>query len=407
MNDEEKFLKNIQESLKEQVSEEMKDRKYYKKMSRKRSKKKKKIWWKVLLVIVLVLILGGAFLTLTPMGRKILIKLAVERIYPDIKKPHKNNSGLVSSTGSVEEELKAGEITDNINISTMSDTFKNARHEDGVYNVLLLGVEAIGNSGIAQGRTDSIMIATINTKKKTLGLTSLMRDSYVDIPGHGKNRINSVFGKGGIDLVYETIAQNYDLRLDGSAIVDFNTFQKIIDDLGGIDIEITKGEAKYLNTKNYISKKSNRTLHAGINHMNGNQALGYSRVRYEATLDGSHDDMGRTSRHRRVISAIFQKMKKSNPAKIISMFDTIFSTIQTDIKKDNAVSYLAELVELSIDGVSLDTLRLPENDALQPAKPNGMAVVLVDWEKTKKALHDFVFDTHVKKTATGAVVNKK
>ncbi|ETS97994.1 hypothetical protein HMPREF1497_2292, partial [Fusobacterium sp. CM21] len=199
------------------------------------------------------------------------------------------------------------EITDNIDMSKMSDTFKNALHEDGVYNILLLGVEAIGNNNVASGRTDSIMIATINTKQKTLGLTSLMRDSYVTVPGYYDTRINAAFGLGGVPLMYETIAYNYGLRLDGSAIVSFKTFQKVIDDLGGVDIELTPAEAEYLNTTNYVSKKSNRTLKPGINHMNGNQALGYARVRKRATLDGSNNDFGRTSRHRRVMAAIFKE----------------------------------------------------------------------------------------------------
>lgn len=403
MNNEEEFLQNIQESLKEQVNEEMKDREHYKKMSQKRKKKKKRIWWKILLAILVIVTAIGAFLAFTPMGRKLLIRFAVERAYQEMKKA---NLQKQSKIGSVEDELKVGNITDNINTSTMSDTFKNAKHEDGVYNILLLGVEAIGNGSTAQGRTDSIMIATINTKRKTLGLTSLMRDSFVKIPGYNDSRINSVFGKGGVNLLYETIAENYDLRLDGSALVDFKTFQKVVDDLGGVDIEITKAEADYLNTTNYISKKSNRTLHAGVNHMNGNQALGYTRVRKVSTLDGSHDDMGRTSRHRRVMSAVFQKMKSSSPQTLLKTLDTVFSMLQTDVKKDNAVSYLAELVELSIDGVKLDTLRLPENGAMKPMKVNGAAVVSVDWEKTKATLYDFIFKSHVK-NVTGAAVTTK
>jgi len=295
-----------------------------------------------------------------------------------------------------EQGLKVGEITENIDLSKMSDTFKNALHQDGVYNILLVGVEAIGNKSVASGRTDSIMIATINTKQKTLGLTSIMRDSYVTIPGYYKTKINAAFGLGGIDLLYETIAYNYNLRLDGSAIVSFKTFQKVIDDLGGIDIEITPGEAQYLNTKNYISKKSNRTLKPGVNHMNGNQALGYARVRYEPTLDGTIDDFGRTSRHRRVMAAIFKEVKKSNPVTLVKLLDTVFSQLQTDVKKDNASSYLAEVLEFSLDGVPLDNLRIPLDGTCHEEKPNGMSVVAFDLPKNREALTNFVFGSHKK-----------
>ena len=230
-----------------------------------------------------------------------------------------------------------------------------------------------------------------------------MRDSYITIPGYYDTRINSAFGKGGIELLYETIAYNYNLRLDGSAIVSFETFQKVIDDLGGVDIEITPAEAQYLNTTNYVSKKSNRTLKPGVNHMNGNQALGYARVRKKSTLDGSNNDEGRTSRHRRVMAAIFKEMKRSNPVTLVKLLDTVFSQIQTDVKKDNASSYLAEVLELSLDGVTLDNLRLPVDGTYEYTYRNKAAVVVFDFAANKEALANFIFSSHKKPTTESAV----
>ena len=417
MSKEDEFLREIRNSLAEQVKKEMEDkprdnRRMADKKKTRKKKKKINIFIKILIFLLIVLLGGGSFLVFTKPGRKIMTRIAVGLAFDRIKKipdkPAKNVSGSAVDTESEEEKgLEVGEITDNIDMSKMSDTFKNALHEDGVYNILLLGVEAIGNKSMASGRTDSIMIATINTKQKTLGLTSLMRDSYVTIPGYYDTRINAAFGLGGIDLLYETIAYNYNLRLDGSAIVSFKTFQKVIDDLGGVDIEITPGEAQYLNTKNYISKKSNRTLKPGVNHMNGNQALGYARVRYEPTLDGTIDDFGRTSRHRRVMAAIFKEVKKSNPVTLVKMLDTIFSQIQTDIKKDNASSYLAEVLELSLDGVPLDNLRLPEDGAYQGKWVGKALVTALDWPKTKEALANFVFGSHKKPASESAIKNGK
>ena len=417
MSKEDEFLREIRNSLAEQVKKEMEDkprdnRRMADKKKTRKKKKKINIFIKILIFLLIVLLGGSSFLVFTKPGRKIMTRIAVGLAFDRIKKipdkPAKNVSGSAVDTESEEEKgLEVGEITDNIDMSKMSDTFKNALHEDGVYNILLLGVEAIGNKSMASGRTDSIMIATINTKQKTLGLTSLMRDSYVTIPGYYDTRINAAFGLGGIDLLYETIAYNYNLRLDGSAIVSFKTFQKVIDDLGGVDIEITPGEAQYLNTKNYISKKSNRTLKPGVNHMNGNQALGYARVRYEPTLDGTIDDFGRTSRHRRVMAAIFKEVKKSNPVTLVKLLDTVFSQIQTDIKKDNASSYLAEVLELSLDGVPLDNLRLPEDGAYQGKWVGKALVTALDWPKTKEALANFVFGSHKKPASESAIKNGK
>lgn len=422
MSNEDEFLKEIRSSLAEQVKKEMdakqKGERHNMNDNRKPRKKKKKlnIFIKVLIVLLVIILAGGSFLVFTRPGRKIMSNLAVEWAYWRMgknaktdDKPAKNASGSAVETKEEEEEegLKVGEITENIDPSTMSATFRNALHEDGVYNILLVGVEAIGNNSMASGRTDSIMIATINTKQKTLGLTSIMRDSYVTIPGYYNTKINAAFGHGGIKLLYETIAYNYNLRLDGSAIVSFKTFQKIIDELGGIDIEITPAEAQYLNTTNYVSKKSNRTLKPGMNHMNGNQALGYARVRYRATLDGSVDDFGRTSRHRRVMAAIFKEVKKSNPITLVKLLDTVFSQVQTDIKKSNASSYLAEVMELSIDGVPLDNLRLPIDGSYQGAKINRQAVVTFDSAMNKDALANFVFGSHKKPVTESAIDGKK
>ena len=409
MSNEDEFLKEIRNSLAEQVKKEMDAKQKgdrHNMADKRKSKKKKKlnIFIKILIFLLVIILAGGSFLVFTRPGRKIMSNLAVEWAYwrmgknaKNDKKPAKSASGSaveVKEEEKEEEGLKVGEITENIDLSQMSDTFKNALHEDGVYNILLVGVEAIGNNSVASGRTDSIMIATINTKQKTLGLTSIMRDSYVTIPGYYNTKINAAFGHGGINLLYETIAYNYNLRLDGSAIVSFETFQKIIDELGGIDIEITPAEAQYLNTTNYVSKKSNRTLKPGVNHMNGNQALGYARVRYRATLDGSVDDFGRTSRHRRVMGAIFKEVKKSNPITLVKLLDTVFSQVQTDIKKSNASSYLAEVLELSLDGVPLDNLRLPVDGSYQGAKINRQAVVTFDSAMNKDALANFVFASH-------------
>lgn len=420
MSNEEDFLKEISNSLAEQVKEEMEEKqkddehKMTDKNKRRKKKKKAKVFVKILVFLLVIILAGGSFLVFTRPGRKIISNLAVEWAYwrmgkntKNADKLAKNASGSAVAAEEEEEGLKVGEITENIDLSKMSDTFKNALHEDGVYNILLVGVEAIGNNSVASGRTDSIMIATINTKQKTLGLTSIMRDSYVTIPGYYDTKINAAFGHGGIELLYETIAYNYNLRLDGSAIVSFKTFQKIIDELGGIDIEITPAEAQYLNTTNYVSKKSNRTLKPGMNHMNGNQALGYARVRYRATLDGSVDDFGRTSRHRRVMGAIFKEVKKSNPITLVKLLDTVFSQVQTDIKKSNASSYLAEVMELSLDGVPLDNLRLPIDGSYQGAKINRQAVVTFDAAANKEALANFVFGSHKKPATESAIESGK
>ena len=95
----------------------------------------------------------------------------------------------------------------------------------------------------------------LKRKDKTLKLTSLLRDSYVEIPGYKANKLNSAYSKGGVDLLIETIEKNYKIHIDGYASVNFEAFEKLVDMLGGVTIELGKEEAAYLNKTNYISKK--------------------------------------------------------------------------------------------------------------------------------------------------------
>ena len=106
-----------------------------------------------------------------------------------------------------------------------------------VLNILLVGSDHGAIKGDS-GRSDSIMIATINFKTKELKLTSLMRDMYVEIPGHGHNKLNAAYAYGGVELLYQTIAENFNIKIDNYCVVDFKTFEKVINKVGGIEISL-------------------------------------------------------------------------------------------------------------------------------------------------------------------------
>ncbi len=266
------------------------------------------------------------------------------------------------------------------------------RQEKGVYNILLLGEEAIG-SGTARGRTDVIVIATMNTNTKELMLTSLMRDTYVQIPGYLDNKLNSAYEKGGLDLLYETISLNYNLRLDGCIKVNFENFENIIDKLGGLEIELTDGEARYLNSTNYISNPAYRHVVPGKQLMNGNQVLGYSRVRKRATITGNNNDYGRTDRHRIVLNAIFDKYKTKSKVELASMMFNLLPMITTDIDSKNFEVLLNSFIEMGT--MDMQQLRLPADGAFDTAKVRGMDCIIPDLQKNITILHNYIFgDDH-------------
>ncbi|BBF43941.1 cell envelope-related transcriptional attenuator [Lachnospiraceae bacterium KM106-2] len=263
-----------------------------------------------------------------------------------------------------------------------------------VINILLIGEESIESD---QGRSDSMMIATINTKQKTLKLTSLMRDIYVEIPGYRNNKLNAAFNNGGGVLLTSTIEQNFQIKLDGYVRVNFQGFEKIIDKLGGVSIDLASWEAKYLNTTNYISKKKYRNVKEGTNTLNGNQALGYCRVRYKQTLNGEKDDFGRTNRQRTVLTALFNKYKQESVLDMIDTANELMPYITTNISKTDIINYLTAAATLGT--TELETFRIPVDHSYANKKllcgSSSASVLSIDFATNQNELHKFIYGTDV------------
>lgn len=261
--------------------------------------------------------------------------------------------------------------------------------DSNVINVLLIGEEKMHDT--VRGRSDSMMIATINQTQKSLKLTSVLRDCYVTIPEHGQGKLNSAYNIGGGPLLLQTIEQNFQVHLDGYARVDFDGFEAIIDKLGGVEIELTEGEANYLNRgdKDYITESSNKNLVPGVNKMNGDQALGYSRIRYVKGIGGESNDFGRTNRQRTVLMAIFEKYKSSNLVELVTVTNELLTYITTNLTKGDILSYVAAAAGTGMTG--LETFRIPLDNAYTPADTNSGNVLMVNFEKNNAALSEFIY----------------
>lgn len=272
---------------------------------------------------------------------------------------------------------------------------------DGDENLsfLLIGEEAIGESegsGV-NGRSDSMMVLTVNTEKKTVKLISFMRDLYMEIPGYGHNRLNAAYQLGGSELVSKTLNANFGIYVDGYVKVNFDGFSDIIDAVGGVDVTLTEEEALYLNTTNYISKKKYRTVVAGKQTLNGNQALGYCRVRKRACITGETDDYGRTARQRLVIEDIFKKVKKMRLFDMLGLAYDALPMISTDIPKKEIISYVK--LAASLDLKQLETSRIPANGTFTGQEVRlgnvGAKVLVPDLEANKQILVDFLYGGEV------------
>lgn len=266
--------------------------------------------------------------------------------------------------------------------------------EDAVINILLIGEEAMKDSNY--GRSDAMMIASVNLKEKSFKLTSIMRDIYVKIPGYKDNKLNAAFNKGGGKLLAETIEDNFHIQIDGYVKVGFDSFEKIVDQLGGVEIELTEKEANYLNTTNYISKKRYRNVRSGLQVLNGNQALGYCRVRYRSAANGEADDFGRTYRQRVVLNSIFKKFIQVDINKKLEVASNLLSEVYTNIDTNTMMGYITEAAMLGT--TELQTFRIPVDGTYKGDKlycggstTKKSSVLVLDFDKNIGELRKFIY----------------
>lgn len=385
-------LFDINNSLARQIDEELENLEAGVLKNKKRARMLK---IQISVVIGLLSLLGIAFfLGFTKSGNQLLMKMGINIvgwIWDTGTQDFSDEPNLIEDVDHLDEEdiMSDSEEIDPNEIVWPNNTGY-GRREEGVYNILLLGEEAI-DSGTARGRTDLIIIATLNKKSKKIKLTSIMRDTLVQIPGYRENKINSAYEKGDVKLLYETIALNFNIHLDGAILVNFEKFEKIIDYLGGIELTLTKSEAKYLRNTNYISNPAYRTVVEGTQHMNGNQVLGYSRIRKRAAITGNNNDYGRTDRHRIILNAIFEKYKSKNEIELGALMIKMIPMVRTDIDSKTFEKLLNTFIEMGT--MEIDQLRLPADGTFTDnVKVREMDVLIPDLAKNISILHEFVFE---------------
>lgn len=365
--------------MKEQY-EEVSNTKKNKKGHPKKKKRNKFLRSMLLICLVLFFILIG--LLVSRPGRSFVYGLIADYVSKTV-----NNSGIdLDGDGLVDMTFEGLTHTAN----------PNARKEDYVTNILLMGIESI-NGG---SRTDSMMIASINTKDNSIKLTSLLRDMYVEIPGYKGNKLNAAYAKGGAQMLVDAIEYNFDIYIDAYASVGFESLEKIVDLLGGVEIELGKKEAAYLRKTNYISNPKYRTVQEGVQRLNGNQVVGYCRVRKVETLGGANSDYGRTLRQRRVLKSIFEEYKSKNVFQLVSIMNQCLKYVNTNMTSTQIQKAIEDIAENGI--MTLDSERIPVNGSFSEEKNyKGAGWVLVpNLEKNIQELHEFIYLDGQEQTST-------
>ncbi|MED1785009.1 LCP family protein [Brevibacillus fortis] len=218
-------------------------------------------------------------------------------------------------------------------------------------NILLMGVDRRGMKNNGLPRSDSMMLVSIDPAGKRYDMFSILRDTYVDIPGKGSSRINSAIVEGGPELAMETVSQFTGLPVDRYVITDFEGFKALIDAVGGVEIDVEKNMYYHDPTDKGVYDIN---LKKGLQKLDGDKALQYVRFRHDATSDYT-----RTERQRKLMSAVVNQMKNGTTLiQLPTILKEVTPYIQTNISS-------VDMLKLSALGLKLDTLQ-PGNYQLPP-----------------------------------------
>ncbi|MBR9938048.1 LCP family protein [Oscillospiraceae bacterium Marseille-Q3528] len=249
----------------------------------------------------------------------------------------------------------------------------------GVINILLVGQD--GREDVEGSRSDSMMLVSVNKGTGKVKIVSLMRDMYVSIPGHDDNRINAAYSLGGVKLLEQTIENDFQVKIDGNVQIDFESFKTIIDKVDGVEIELSQEEADYLNTAYW---QNGWSLSAGVQTLDGDQALAYSRIRQVG-----NSDFQRTERQRTVLMTVFRKVKGQGKLKMLSLAKDIYPMLDTDIGIGDMISL--GTTAIGMDESDIETYRLPIDGGYTNQTIREMQVLVPDMEKNIAYLKELLF----------------
>ncbi len=255
------------------------------------------------------------------------------------------------------------------------------KDSSSVKNILLLGVDARKNQKKETSRPDTMMLISLDMKHHCIKMTSFLRDTWVYVPTLEKEqRLNASTGKTGYSGVVDAIEYNFGVDVDGYIVTNFEMFQSLVDSVGGVEIKVTKKEAKEVTS--HKGRYGNVKLKAGTHTLNGKQALAYCRIRKIDT------DFNRTQRQRTVMTAILNKAKK-NPFRLYKMASASAEYIETDLTKSQ-LKGVAAMAGICIGGDMFQE-KVPFEGTWEYANKGGASVIAIDIDKNKEKLIEYIY----------------
>nr|WP_302686682.1 LCP family protein [uncultured Romboutsia sp.] len=263
---------------------------------------------------------------------------------------------------------------------------------EGITNILLVGTD--GKYIEKWNRSDSMMVVTIDSKNKDIRISSIARDTYVDIPGYSTEKLTHAYAYEGIDLLREVFKVNFNLDIDKYIAVNFVSFMDIMDELGGVEVNVEEKDIKEINKyidacygyyKNKDEKDKEYITKSGVQRLNGYQALAFSRIRYTDSA------FARDNRHREVAESVYKEFAQKGVETYKKCADIILNNTKTNISPIEMMN-LAYTV-LKINDKDIDQFQFPLEEYRNGHIINKQKGWVLEWDKEPnlEAWHKFIF----------------
>ena len=254
-----------------------------------------------------------------------------------------------------------------------------------IMNILLIGEDYVDGSS----RSDATILISIDKKAKKITLTSILRDSYSYMNINGQDRYdktNHAYAWGGAEKLVEVVSDNYKIRIDHYAVIDFESFVAAVDEIGGVHVNITQAEADYMNRTSGVD-----TYRSGASvKLNGKEALYFARIR---KLDGEPE---RTERQRRLIKAYMNEVGKLSPEDAQNAMLSIMPYVSTDCNELELISLAAEAMNENwigfevISNIAPDTANRKSFSGYKTYTGN-LDVWIVDYVKAAQEIQNIIY----------------
>ena len=277
-------------------------------------------------------------------------------------------------------------ISESVKQNTQTGTMK------GYVNIALFGVDTRKGELTKDTRSDTILIASINQDTGDIKLVSVYRDTYLNLGNDTYNKCNAAYAEGGPEQAINMLNMNLDMNIQDFVTVGFGGLSDVIDDMGGLDLNIDEAEIQYLN--DYEKKMAQQqgkeyvpVTQAGWQHLDGLQATAYCRIRYTAG-----DDFKRAERQRTVLNAIFEKAKTATPAQLTAVADDVFDEVYTSMDLNEILGYLSKITSYKI----ADQGGFPQENMRSTGRVGrkGSCVIPDTLESNVVWLHHFLFEDY-------------